>query len=463
MTSQSTPSPILTILSWLKSLSTKSAGLRQSVINMASSATASALAAVATILISRVLGPSGFGQFSTAFALALILVKLNDLGFSTATAKLVPTQPDLTEKQQLLQAITNYRLWLSTIIVALGLMLTPLFSRVLDTSPILIALAVILSLATTYFEHTLLSLQALHNFTRAAVINILQAGFKLILTVFFVVVVASHDLGSVTQAGLIFSLYMISPFLPVLLLAAINPKQIPLFHKVKSQTLEKKFHLRLFSQQLWPIVKHAGVGLLAAGIIENIDILFVKANLSAYEAGLLGGVSRIALLLYVLAYALGNVLNPRVAKYEHQPQHLQKFWHKAWLVLGACILGFVFSMFLAKPLITLTIGSEYLPALAIMRILLGAGFISIAVMPFIALFYAFDASWYFSVSGIVQLAIVLTGNIWLVPIYGLEAAAWTRLVARGVLLVLTIGLGWLRFKNFKNVADIKQKQRVLPS
>jgi O-antigen/teichoic acid export membrane protein len=79
-----------------------------------------------------------------------------------------------------------------------------------------------------------------------------------------------------------------------------------------------------------------------------------------------------------------------------------------------------------------------------LQVLLAAAFVSIAITPFAALFFSFDAPWYFSISGLGQLFIVLVGNWMFVPVYGIEATAWVRLTARIVLLVFTISLGlWL--------------------
>jgi hypothetical protein len=43
-----------------------------------------------------------------------------------------------------------------------------------------------------------------------------------------------------------------------------------------------------------------------------------------------------------------------------------------------------------------------------------------------------------------------------VPIYGLEAAAWTRFGARAVLLVLTMGLGLVFYRQKVGVAVNKK-------
>jgi len=422
---------------------TQSAGLIQTLYTSAGSMIASGLAAIATILITRKLGPSEFGQFSAAFSLVLILVKLNDAGLSTATTKFISSAKTKNKKAQYYNLISRYRLLLSGILLSIGILSANFLAQVLKIKPELIYLALFTSQATVYYEHLLFVLQALHKFPSATLVTISQAIGKTIFTLFFFFNLLPQ------QTELIFLLYMAAPSLPVLLTHYFLPDW--LFHLKKSfknQLKSSEINLKAIfvkkistdtQRKVQNLLKHSFVGIVSAGIIENIDVLFVKAYLTDYEAGLLGGVNRVALLLYVLAYALGNVLNSRVARYKLKCD-LQAYWKKAWLVLAASVVGFAASVPVAKYLILFTIGPEYLPALPIMLILLAAGFVTIGLMPFIAFFYTFDKPWYFSISGIMQLAIVVIGNGVLVPVYGLEAAAWTRLVARGVLLALTVVL-----------------------
>jgi O-antigen/teichoic acid export membrane protein len=192
--------------------------------------------------------------------------------------------------------------------------------------------------------------------------------------------------------------------------------------------------------KIWLLVKHSSIAVVSAGIIEHIDILFLKNNLTSYETGLYGGASRFALLFALVAYSLASVLNPRVALYKNY-RHLSPYLKKSWMVVLLSLVGFLLFIPFARPLIELTIGSEYLPGLKILLMLAGASFIGIASVPFVALFYSFNADWYFSVSGMLQLVIVLVGNAFFVPVFGLEAAAWTRLIARLFLFLFSMLLG----------------------
>ena len=121
--------------------------------------------------------------------------------------------------------------------------------------------------------------------------------------------------------------------------------------------------------------------LLLLGLIENLDLLFAKHYLTDFETGLLGGINRISMLLYVVAYALANVLNPRVAKYTNK-KNMDAFIKKSWGIVALSVFGFFILTPLNPYLIQYTIGPEYLPGVGVLNVLLASGFISIAMMPF---------------------------------------------------------------------------------
>lgn len=415
----------------------ESRGIRQSIINIFGSLFASGFAAISLMILSRYLGPTYFGQFSTAFALSLILVRVGDLGLSVATTKLVPSAIK-EHKFLLLTLITRYRLALAGIIIVLGLIFSQFLPQyLLSENSSLILLAFIVSVATALFEHAQFTLQANHKFLQSAFINSSQGLTKLIVVVIAFLIGSQNIIPVKSLVLFTFLFYMLAPVIPVLLTLMIKPHLLNWKTKISNQFSKEEITFQ--KTQLWNLVKHASFGIIAAGIIENVDILFVQSYLDDYQAGLLGGVTRIALLLYIVGYALGNVLNPRVAKYKLKSD-LLSFWKKSWLVFASCVFGFVISMFIAEPLITYTIGPDYLEALPTLRILLAAGFSTIALMPYIAFFYSFNLSWYFSVTGIIQLAIVLLGNVWFIPTMGIEGAAWTRLFSRLILLIITVFL-----------------------
>jgi len=411
----------------------KSEGLKQSSLTVIGNTLAMGFSAMAIMIFSRNLGPSKFGEFSVGFSIALILNRFNDLGLSFALQKFAPRITDKKQLNKLFSFTTKIKLLGFFAIVILGLILFRPISNLLNFSePLIILFAFIFSGATTAYEQLQAGLQSLHRFFNSVVANTIQAGAKFIgaIVIFF--------LGS-NSSLIILSYYLLTPAIPLILLKKMMPDWFLL--KLNDNFSKER-------QLLKTMAKHSSVANISAGLIENIDILFVQGYLSSYETGLLGGVSRIALLFSLVAYSLGTVLNPRVARYQEK-KHIQKFILKALIIAGLSILGFLASLPFSKWLIFFSIGPAYLNGISILNILLAASFLTIAVMPFIALFFSFEANWYFSLSGILQLILIVGGNLIFVPIYGLQAAAWTRLVTRLVLFIFTFTLAiYLYYKNY---------------
>ena len=402
-------------------------GLKQSAFTIIGNGLSAGLSALAIIFIIRLLGPEKYGEFSVGLAIALILVKLNDWGLNTAILKYASDNKNQKE------LTTKYKLILSLVISIIGLLSYQYINSFLGLKePRIILAAFTFGLFTTYYEHLLNILQSLHSFFNAVAINTIQAIAKLVGSGLFFILI-------VQQTMPLFLWYLFAPLIPVLLTRWLLPSWIKINLSVKNLKLQ---------QRIWSLTKHSSIALISAGIIENIDILFLQSNLTTYETGLYGGVSRIAMLFTLIAYSLANVLNSRVARYKLK-KHLAPYLKKSWGVVLLSLLGFLIFIPIAKPLIHFTIGQEYLNGLPVLLMLTGASFLAIASMPFMALFYSFEADWYFSISGILQLVIILIGNAIFVPIFGLEAAAWTRLATRLFLFLFTMLLGqYLYFKHY---------------
>jgi O-antigen/teichoic acid export membrane protein len=408
----------------------KSAGLRQSFLTVVGNLFGTGISAIALILFIRILGPEKYGEFSVGVAIVLMLTRLNDFGLNPTIVKFASETKKQSERNFIYNFTLKRKLMISVILIIIGVAFFKTIAKSLNISePLIILISFTFGLATTYYEYLLSVLQSLHLFSKTVLINAMQAIVKLIvaLTLLFI---GTHDLIPP------YFWYVFATFIPFLIFKKLVPKWVNLDFSLKNKSLQKK---------IWKMATHASIGLIAAGIIENIDILFVQKYLTTYETGLYGGISRIALLFAVMAYSLGNVLNARVARYR-SADHLEKYFKKALGLSVLVLFSFLIFIPLAKPALLLTIGAEFLSGTNILLILTAGSFLALAAIPFIALFFALDADWYFSVSGILQLLIVLAGNFFFVPKYGLQAAAWTRLATRIFLLLFTMLASWLTFK-----------------
>jgi len=404
-----------------------SSGFRQTVITVVGNFLATGISAITIILISRLLGPTQFGVFSVGFAIVLILSKICDAGLNATLLKFASDRSEVQKNNELFSFILKIKIVLTGVVALLGLVLTPTLARIIHfEQPEIILLAFLLAGFSVWYEQLITMLQASHRFSQAVLANLYQSTAKLIgigLLVIF------GFKGSIS----IFAWYMLAPLIPVLV--AKN-----LLLKTTKLNLTQNFSHH--SSLVWQMAKHSGVGFVAAGLIENIDVLFVQRYLSTYETGLLGGVSRISMMLLLIAYSMGNVLYPRVAQYKDVAT-LKKYLKKATIVMVISLLSFFLFIPFTRWSIFLTIGPEYLAGTKILLILAASSFLTIAAIPFLALFYVFKEDWYFSVSGVGQLVILVIGNYFFVPIYGLEAAAWSRLLCKVFFFTFTVGLALL--------------------
>lgn len=406
------------------------AGMVQATISIMGNLLSTAISAIAIILITRILGPEKYGVFSVGFSIVLILTKINDAGFNTAIVKFASDKVDIKTKNDIYSITLFYKIIISTVFILIGFLFSRQISNLLNLeNDNLILISLTLGLATVYYEHLLSILKSAHLFLNSVIINAVQASTKLIGIGFL-------SLLSVNSVIPIYSMYILAPIIPVLIYKFFVPKWFEFKIGIKNEKLNKK---------IISLAAHSSVALISAGIIENIDILFLQKNLSTYETGLYGGVSRIAMVIAMIAYSLGSVLDSRVARYKSR-KNLSIYIKKALVVIGIAALGFLLFVPLSRPLMLLTIGKEYIQGLNVLLILAGASFIAIASIPFVSLFYSFNASWYFSVSGLIQLSIVLIGNFVFVPIYGLPAAAWTKLAARMSLFLFTVIAGLIVYQ-----------------
>ncbi len=408
----------------------QSEGLRHSLVTITSYAFASGFSALAVILISRLLGPVAFADFSVAFSLSLILNRFNDLGLSIAMQKIVGGEWRHGKINAYLSVLLRYRLIISVLVLLIGVFFSGHLAALLHISNLwLIPLTFISSLPVTYFESGQVMLQSLAQFRLAAYNYLLPSLLKFLIAL-------GLYLAQVANVPLLLVIYGFS-CLPAWIIAEWRKPSWIRYQLLQSFPKEEG--------KILQVLRHAALGLLAAGIIDNIDIIFAKHYLSAYEAGLLAGVNRIAMLLYVVAYSLANVLNPRVTAYFRQ-KDMRAFLKKAWGISVLAILGFFLTLPLAPTLIYWTIGPEYLSGVDSLVVLLAVGYLSILIVPFAALFYAFKSNSYFSLSALVQLVIMLAGNFLFVPDYGLHASVYTRLIARVALLLLTWYLLWVSYR-----------------
>jgi O-antigen/teichoic acid export membrane protein len=411
-----------------------SQGMRQSMVVMGGNTLAQGLSAIALILVSRMLGPAAFGEFSVGFAIVLILSRLNDLGLTFAIHRFVPQATTHDDQNRLLSFSVKVKFLVALGLMGFGMVISGWLAEALrfENSRILV-LAFVVNVATVVYEHLAAMLQALHRFAESVIANAIQAGTKL-------AGIGLLWIGGWLTPTISFVVYAGAPIVTALFAKRLLPKWVKI-----SLWGNYDRELRLMKK----MAGHSAIGFMAAGVIENIDVLIVQGYLNEYETGLYGGITKIDMLFSMFAYSLAQVLNPRVARYRER-SHMDLFLRKALLIGGMSLVGFLVVWPTTRWLIHYTIGEAYVPAMTALVILLGQAFLTVATIPLMATFFAFPKTeWFFSISGILQLIMIVGLNWWLVPVQGIEGAAWARLGTRlGLFGFSLVALGFFYRRNY---------------
>lgn len=406
----------------------QSQGLQLSLLSSFGGVTAAIFSGVSLILFSRVLGPTEFGVFSSIYALSLLVVRLADAGLNTSMLKLVGNETELNSLSRFISSATLLRLFFGA--VALGLLLItvptllPVFGLSNITSHFLL-LTVISSVCLILYEQVLVSLQALRLVAKATFVQVLQAVLKLLFAGMFVLM-ASQD-GSIAFVG-----FAITPLIPALGWRLLVPRYI----KLQWYGLEQE------RAQLLAIIRHSWLNSVSMAVNDNIGILLAYSFLNAYEAGVLGAVSKISLVVMVVANAISRVLYPRVSQYSTSVARVLYLW-KASAFSTISLLSIMLFVPIAHLSIQFTIGAAYLSGLPVLLLMMLSSLVYLATIPFTALLYGARKNWYFFVVGSLQIGVVVFGNMLFVPKYGLVASALTAVIAQASVFILTLTFAWL--------------------
>lgn len=381
------------------------------------------ISAIALILFSRFMGPTEFGLFSAAFAAMQIVVRVGDLGTNMATERAIARV--YGRDNHLADRLMRVGLWLKAVnflaCAVLGWLVAPQIGSLLHIdSVVLIRSAILLASGTIFFEYTTLVFQATHHFGMVARITIAQAVGKLVFGLILI-------WQGILHAGTGMLVYGLLPGLGALTAWFKHP--------LTSFALPASWRKDL--AQILAVAKWTGLAALAATLADNIDTLMVKSFMTSYDTGIWSGAVRIAAFASLVGWSIGSVLNIRVAKY-HDPEHLKTYLGKAWKLALLSFFGIFICLPLAGFSIWVTIGSAYSVATAPLQILLIASGLAAATSPYVALFYLFDRPQYYAIAGFISTAVLLPGDYFAIPAFGLMGAAWIRVVVRIAVLLFTL-------------------------
>lgn len=407
-------------------------GINQTIITAFGNYLSAFISAVAIIIISRKLGPTLFGEFSGAFSITMVVSRLNDLGITIATQKYASQSSNKNEVKSIIVYGYKLKLLASVVLLTILLPFSSYLTKLFNFSSVyLVPISLLIGISLTYYDQLVAALLSMHSFVKAAMVNLTQASFKLVGTS---IILLSNN-SKLVPAVFIFAF---APAVPVLFKRFFEPSWYKSIHSNKLLNTDLK-------NKINSLAMHSALLVFSVGVMDYIGVLFVKSYVDSYQAGLLGGISRIALLFSLIAVSLSQVLNSRVARYKLKSD-LTKFINKAWLIVTGVFVLYFLVIPLLPIIIKFTIGPEYIEAQIPLAISLCSIFFYIASVPFNSLFYSFEKNSYFSLAGLLQLVSIVIGNYMLVPKYGIYGSTTAQLISRGLLFIFAVAFSLIIYK-----------------
>ena len=398
----------------------RSPASQQSLLTAGANLISAGLMGIAFIILGRLLGPSNFGIFSVSISLMLIFNQVISGGINQLMPRFIGHWYQFPKKQTaFLQHLLFWQLILAVLLVVGGVIFQPVLIRLFNypyPTMLLMALAgaVFLALYNDLYYYYL----AKQQFLQAGLLNIAQSLLK-VLAFGLIIVAWQGNLVAISSAY-----YIALLVVPLFFLLLDKQARLP-----KPQALSKPKAEKI--NRLW---RHAWIATLSVVLVDNFDLLLVQRFSNDYQAGLYSGAMKIAMFMSLIGASLETVINSRVARYQNK-QTLRDFLQKSRILIVLSIVLTILVIPLSELLIKYTLGSDYVAATGMLKLLLINVFLTIIVLPLAGIFYAIDQPHYFSRVGLMRVVIIFGLSVWLLPQFGAPAAAASRIVATVAVLI----------------------------
>ena len=378
-----------------------------------------------SVIIARMLGPSGLGTLATVAAVIGVLYTFCDFGLSNAAVKFISMNYSDSKQQaeQTTQTFTALKSLFSVgmvfVTVAAAPVLCTRFLNRPELAPLLILAA--LGLITTSFNGTVSAvLQALKKFKSLVRLQIIMPVMSLIAVAGLAV---AHSLTVKT-------VILVGIFVPAIVflfgLLEVKKTKIKLFPKA---VFKKKALLSPETKALLKFAKWMWVVMILSSLVAQLDLLFLNRMTDRISVGVYALALNIAFRFDVLNQSFLTVLLPEASVLSSK----KDYWHfiKNASTKTIPIAGLIFvALLFMKPAVLLFYGTQYAAAVHILYILLPAVCFDLIASPVFLLAYPLNKPTILATLDLIRVVILAFGCILFIPQIGVEAAAWSKLAAK---------------------------------
>lgn len=401
-----------------------------------------ALGIITSIILARVLGPTGKGIYTLIILIPTVMLKLGCLGIEAANVYFTGSKKYEVRDIVSNSFISAFSLGLILIFLFLGLSHLNIFQNFLNSKQInpfylwLVVLTIPLSLLFGFLINIFLGKEEIVKYNK---INIFKAILQLIAIVIFLLILKQGVFGAVVS-------YVLTTICITLFITPLIRKitKIKIFLNKNLLKGSIKYGLKTYFGNLTQFLNY------------RLDMFLVAIFLVPAAVGYYSIVVGIAEQLWMLPGAIAAVLFPRISSLKDaEANNLtpRVARHTFFIIF---VLSLILAL-LAKPLIKIFFGTAFLPSVMPLLILL-PGIIALGGAKTLTADLAGRGKPQFGTyASFISLAVNIPLNLWLIPKWGISGAAFASTVAY-ILATLIIIIAFVKISNssWKDIIFIKK-------
>ncbi|OGG16296.1 hypothetical protein A3D77_02450 [Candidatus Gottesmanbacteria bacterium RIFCSPHIGHO2_02_FULL_39_11] len=376
-----------------------------------------------TVVLYRVISLSDFGYYSAIFSLFILVCDVSDVGIGASLARFLPSLKNNRDRfNTFIKTSFLYQSGIVLVLCFLILILSNFLAGNFFHNPSLTPLVRVITVGI--FGLTILNffsyiLSAEERFVGASVLSALSSILRLIFLI-LIILLSFVNLTSViwTQiASMILTAFVALAFIGTRFL--------------KSSPSSKDFG------ELLKFSKFLGIARSLTAVSSRLDTLMLIAFTNSVETGIYATASRVISIYPLLAGSFTSVIAPRISGIATKNE-FKDYLLKIILATLGLIVTILVLIVIANPFITILFGEKAKDSVGVFQLLLVSQIFFTASIPAVAVaIYYVKKPQILTINSVLQLIIVIVGNLIFIPRYGRMGPALSLILAFAATVFLT--------------------------
>lgn len=393
------------------------------IVQILSKTVSIALGLVTVAIMTRYLGPIGFGQYTTIITFLSFFAVAADLGLTLVTVQMI-TQPNINQ-DEVLSNLFSLRLFTAVIL----LLLAPISIFFFPYDP---QIKIGVMLATSSFLFVALNQILVGLFQknlRLDRVSIAEIVSRIILAI-GIFLVAHYNLG-------------LNGIIIVTALSSLTSFLLHYLFSLKLARIKLNFNFKIWQEIIkksWPI----GLTIVFNLIYLRADTLILSLFKSQSEVGIYGATYKVIDVLITLPFIFAGIVLPiMTVGWQTNPTRFKTVMQKAFDFMTILALPIFFgAQFVAKPIMTLVAGEAFTASGDVLKILIAACSIIYIGTMFSHGVIALDKQKKIIGAYVFTAITALAGYLIFIPRYSYYGAAWVTIYSELIIALASFYIVW---------------------